>query len=71
MRGRDKSAAATLWPNLPSTPEAKPRSNSSRGSIAEEIFPSLVPKPPPRPNPYREATLRHLDEVLAKLRGSQ
>jgi hypothetical protein len=68
----EKSASQALWPNLSSaTPaEQQPRnsSRSSRGGIADAMWKSLVPKPR---DPRREALLRNLDELNAKVRGSR
>ena len=64
MRDRDKSAAATLWPNLPST-RASVEHTDKRKSLAEPMWPSLA-KPPP--NPYRDRLLKNLGELNAKLK---
>jgi hypothetical protein len=61
----ERSDASKMWPNLPSA--VRPIVDSGpRKSLAQEIFPSRV-KPPP--NPRRDATLRHLDQAIAKIRG--
>jgi hypothetical protein len=31
------------------------------------MWPALVPKPPPRPDPYRDALLRNLRELRQRL----
>jgi hypothetical protein len=50
-----KSAAQAIWGNLPSG--ARPEVEQRRPSLAEALYPSLVPKPPPTPNRYRESTV--------------
>jgi hypothetical protein len=61
----EKSDASLIWPNLPSATRPTVEPPKRNVGIAGAIFPRLV-KPPP--NPRREATLRHLDEAIAKLR---
>jgi len=49
-----KSAAQAIWGNLPSG--ARPEVQQRRPSLAEALYPSLVPKPQPAPNRNRQNT---------------
>ena len=51
---RPTSAAAALYPNLPSgTPDLVERRTGRNGTVAGAMFPNLVVKPK-SPNPYLE-----------------
>jgi hypothetical protein len=53
-----QSAAQALYGHLKSA--ERPVQRPSNSSVAEAMWPSLAPKPPPAPNPDRESLLRHL-----------
>jgi hypothetical protein len=48
MIGRPPSAAEALYPNLRQQLPERP-TQQQRGSVADAMFPHLVPKPPPAP----------------------
>jgi hypothetical protein len=51
-----RSAAASLYPHLPSAePEPPPRQQRRGPRLADALYPSLAPKPQPAPNRYRES----------------
>jgi hypothetical protein len=69
MNKREPSAADALWPHLAKAlPEQQPRNNNQRGSIAGDMWPSLVPKPR---DPRRDSLHRNLDALSAKLRSAK
>ena len=68
MAQREPSAAEALFPHLPrGTPDVVQRPERNE-SVAAAMWPSLVPKPPPPTNPYREILLRNLRELNARMR---
>jgi hypothetical protein len=65
MIDRPISAAAALYPNLPSAAPAPPQRQQPR--LADALYPSLAPKPKPPTNSARDSLLRGLRELNAKI----
>jgi hypothetical protein len=54
MAEQPKSAAASLYPHLPSA-DPEPRGRAQSVSLAHSMYPSLVPPRPAPPNRNRES----------------
>jgi hypothetical protein len=60
-----QSAAQALYGHLKSA--ERPIQRPSNSSVAEAMWPSLAPKPPPQPNPDRDRLLKGLRELNARI----
>jgi hypothetical protein len=71
MVDRPRSAAASLYPNLPSgMPDVVERRHTP-SSIADAMFGHLRPLPPAPRNWHRELLLKDLRELNARHRASK
>jgi hypothetical protein len=59
--------ATDIWSHLPSEAPKVRETPRQRNPLAESMWPSLAPKPQPKSNPQRDALLRNLRDLNAKI----